>query len=129
MEKWSFCHTLAIEKTKIERKMEEKKKGRVLIIDDNEDILFALNLLLKPLVEDIRVTTQHDQIDRFYDLLHPDVVLIGLDISLSGTVIISRYLHQEWTVNHYMPDFDCTYVLAENNKDEPRDDWSFDLSL
>ena len=27
--------------------MEDKKKGKVLIIDDNEDILFALNLLLK----------------------------------------------------------------------------------
>lgn len=35
-------------------KVEEKKKGKVLVIDDNEDILFALNLLLKPLVEDIR---------------------------------------------------------------------------
>ena len=61
------------------RKMEEKKKGKVLIIDDNEDILFALNLLLKPLVEDIRVTTQPEQIDRFYDLVHPDVVLLDMN--------------------------------------------------
>ena len=61
------------------RKMGEKKKGKVLIIDDNEDILFALNLLLKPLVEDIRVTTQPEQIDRFYDLVHPDVVLLDMN--------------------------------------------------
>jgi len=59
--------------------MEEKKKGKVLVIDDNEDILFALNLLLKPLVEDIRVTMQPEQIDRFYDLMHPDVVLLDMN--------------------------------------------------
>ena len=59
--------------------MEEKNKGKVLVIDDNEDILFALNLLLKPLVEDIRVTKQPEQIDRFYDSVHPDVVLLDMN--------------------------------------------------
>ena len=59
--------------------MEEKKKGKILVIDDNEDILFALNLLLKPLVEDIRVTKNPEQIDRFYDQLHPDVVLLDMN--------------------------------------------------
>ncbi len=59
--------------------MGEKKKGKVLIIDDNEDILFALNLLLKPLVEDIRVTTLPEQIDRFYDVVRPDVVLLDMN--------------------------------------------------
>ena len=59
--------------------MEEKNKGKVLVIDDNEDILFALNLLLKPLVEDIRVTKQPEQIDRFYDMMHPDVVLLDMN--------------------------------------------------
>ena len=59
--------------------MEEKKKGKVLVIDDNEDILFALNLLLKPLVEDIRVTKDPEQIDRFYDLIQPDVVLLDMN--------------------------------------------------
>ena len=58
---------------------EEKKKGKVLVIDDNEDILFALNLLLKPLVEDIRVTARPEQIDKFYDLIHPDVVLLDMN--------------------------------------------------
>jgi len=59
--------------------MEEKKRGKVLVVDDNEDILFALNLLLKPLVEDIRVAKQPEQIDRFYDLMHPDVVLLDMN--------------------------------------------------
>ncbi len=48
---------------KIKQTKMEGKKGKVLVIDDNEDILFALNLLLKPLVEDIRVTMQPEQID------------------------------------------------------------------
>ena len=39
--------------------------------------------------------------------------LLGLIISLSGTVIIARYLHQEWTIDHWMPDLDRTYVLME----------------
>ena len=34
------------------------KNGKILIIDDNEDVLFALNLLLEPYVEQIKVTTQ-----------------------------------------------------------------------
>ena len=54
--------------------------------------------------------------------------LLGLIISLSGTVIISRYIYQEWTVDHFMPNLDRTYVLAEHYKDEPRDNWGFALS-
>jgi len=38
--------------------------------------------------------------------------LLGLIISLSGTVIISRYLYQEWTIDHWMPDYDRTYILC-----------------
>ena len=38
--------------------------------------------------------------------------LLGLVISLSGTVIISRYLYQEWTIDHWMPDLDRTYVCC-----------------
>ena len=43
--------------------------------------------------------------------------LLGLIISLSGTVIIARYLHQEWTIDHWMPDLDRTYVLMEERSD------------
>ena len=81
--------------------MEEKKKGKVLVIDDNEDILFALNLLLKPLVEDIRVTKQPEQIDRFYDLLHPDVVLLDMNFrrdAISGEEgfeLLEHILHRD----------------------------------
>ena len=43
--------------------------------------------------------------------------LLGLIISLSGTVIISRYLHQEWTIDHWMPDLDRTYILTSEAGD------------
>ena len=31
------------------------KLGKILIVDDNEDVLFALNLLLEPLAEKVKV--------------------------------------------------------------------------
>ena len=34
-----------------------ENRGKILIIDDNEDVLFALNLLLEPYVEKVKVTT------------------------------------------------------------------------
>ena len=54
--------------------------------------------------------------------------LLGLIISLSGTVIISRYLYQEWTIDHFMPNLNRTYILAEHYQNEPPDKWSFALS-
>ena len=43
--------------------------------------------------------------------------LLGLIISLSGTVIIARYLYQEWTIDHWMPDLDRTYILTSEYGD------------
>ena len=39
--------------------------------------------------------------------------LLGLIISLSGTIIIARYLYQEWTIDHWMPDYDRTFILCQ----------------
>ena len=36
---------------------EVNKLGKILIVDDNEDVLFALNLLLEPYTEKIKVAT------------------------------------------------------------------------
>lgn len=55
------------------------KKGRLLIIDDNEDVLFALNLLLKPYMEEIKVTTQPEKIEHFIKLFSPDVILLDMN--------------------------------------------------
>ncbi len=42
--------------------------------------------------------------------------LTGLVISLTGTIIIARYLHQELTVDHYMEALDRTFLLTEQSK-------------
>ena len=62
-----------------------EKKGKILIIDDNEDILFGLNMLLKPLVDEVRVATRPDQLLRFYQMIQPDVVLMDMNFSYGRT--------------------------------------------
>ena len=49
--------------------------------------------------------------------------LLGLIISLSGTVIIARYPHQEWTVDHWMPDLEriCFAQREEYESDDPNE--------
>lgn len=56
-----------------------EKEGKILIIDDNEDVLFALNLLLKPHVEKVKVSTQPSQITRFMKEFEPDVILLDMN--------------------------------------------------
>ncbi len=47
--------------------------------------------------------------------------LLGLIISLSGTVIISRYIYQEWTIDHFMPALDRTFLCCVQYEGEA--DW------
>ena len=56
-------------------------KGKILIVDDNEDVLFALNLLLEPYVEKIKVTTLPARIEHFMNTFEPDVVLLDMNFS------------------------------------------------
>ena len=53
-----------------------ENRGKILIIDDNEDVLFALNLLLEPYVEKVKVTTQPARIEFFMTTFQPDVILL-----------------------------------------------------
>lgn len=55
--------------------------GKILIIDDNEDVLLALNLLLEPYVEKIKVTTSPEKIGYFMDTYFPDVILLDMNFS------------------------------------------------
>ena len=56
-----------------------KTKGKILIVDDNEDVLFALNLLLEPYVEKVKVTTQPSRIEHFMKTFEPDVILLDMN--------------------------------------------------
>ena len=56
-----------------------ENRGKILIIDDNEDVLFALNLLLEPYVEKVKVTTQPGRIEYFMTTFQPDVILLDMN--------------------------------------------------
>ena len=62
--------------------MEEVNKlGKILIVDDNEAVLFALNLLLEPYTEKIKVATTPDRIEYFMTTFHPDLILLDMNFS------------------------------------------------
>jgi len=54
-------------------------KGKILIVDDNEDVLLALNFLLEPHVEKVKVTTQPSRIEHFMQTFEPDVILLDMN--------------------------------------------------
>ena len=56
-------------------------KGKILIVDDNQDVLFALNLLLEPYVEKIKVAVTPDKIAFFMKNFNPDIILLDMNFS------------------------------------------------
>ena len=59
----------------------ESPKGRILVVDDNEDVLLSLNMLLKPYVEAVRVTAKPERTIEFMDSFHPDVIILDMNFS------------------------------------------------
>ena len=57
------------------------EKSKILIVDDNEDVLFALNLLLKPRVEAVRVATKTNRVEHFMKTFDPDVILLDMNFT------------------------------------------------
>lgn len=55
--------------------------GKILIVDDNEDVLFALNLLLEPLSEKIKVATTPTRIEHFMITFQPDIILLDMNFT------------------------------------------------
>lgn len=55
--------------------------GKILIVDDNEDVLFALNLLLEPYAEKIKVAVTPDRIEYFMTTFQPDIILLDMNFS------------------------------------------------
>lgn len=56
-----------------------EKKGKILIIDDNEDILFTLNTLLIKHVEKIKVSTRPENIFTFLADFKPDIIILDMN--------------------------------------------------
>ena len=56
-----------------------KKKGNILIIDDNEAMLVSLRMLLKNLCEDVQTSTNPNAIPTLMRRKKPDVVLLDMN--------------------------------------------------
>ena len=55
--------------------------GKILVVDDNEDVLFALNLLLAPYAEKVKVALRPERIPHFMHTFGPDIVLLDMNFS------------------------------------------------
>jgi DNA-binding NtrC family response regulator len=54
-------------------------KSKILIIDDNEDVLFALNALLFPYAEKIKVSAHPEKIEHYMETFRPDLILLDMN--------------------------------------------------
>ena len=64
-----------------EKKTDMEQFGKILIVDDNEDVLFELNLLLEPYAEKIKVAVTPDRIEHFMTTFRPDIILLDMNFS------------------------------------------------
>ena len=55
--------------------------GKILIIDDNEDVLFALNLLLKTHCGKVKAMRSPERIVHFMTDFRPDIVLLDMNFT------------------------------------------------
>ena len=53
--------------------------GKILIVDDNRDVLFALNLLLADRAAAVRVCQAPERVPHFMQAFAPDVVLLDMN--------------------------------------------------
>lgn len=68
-------------------------KGKVLIVDDNEDVLLSLNMLLRPWTDAVRVISRPERIAEFMDSFAPDVILLDMNF---GRDMVSGEEGYEW---------------------------------
>ncbi len=68
-------------------------KGKILIVDDNEDILLSLNMLLRPWVDSIRAIKEPTRIIEFMDYFKPDVIVLDMNFERN---VISGEEGYEW---------------------------------
>lgn len=54
-------------------------EGKILIIDDNEDVLFSLKLLLEPYLEQVHTSSNPELILTLMEQVQPDVILLDMN--------------------------------------------------
>lgn len=55
------------------------KKGKILIVDDNEDILFTLKMLLRPLAEQVTTLDDPREMLPLLSRVRHDVILLDMN--------------------------------------------------
>ncbi|MCK5169600.1 MAG: response regulator, partial [Bacteroidales bacterium] len=88
-----------------------EKIGKILAIDDNEDILFALKLLLKNHVELIQTETNPERIPEFLHNENYDVILLDMNFTKDA---ISGQEGFEWLtkITEIDPDAVVVFITA-----------------
>lgn len=71
-----------------------------------------MNQLMKALLLSIRTILRF----RTYTAIN----VLGLALSLGCVFVLVRYIHQEYTVNHFVPEADRTFLTAVFKEGEPR---------
>lgn len=61
------------------RDIKYMKRGKILIVDDNEDILFTLKMLLRPVAESITTTTDPRELLPLISRTHFNVILLDMN--------------------------------------------------
>lgn len=78
-----------------------EKRRKILIVDDNEDILFVLKILLDPYVESIEMTAYPATIPRLVEDFRPDVIMLDMNFrrdassGAEGFEWLSKILQQD----------------------------------
>lgn len=57
------------------------RQGKILVIDDNEDILFTLKMLLRPLAESVTTSTNPKEINRLVSTTKYNVILLDMNFT------------------------------------------------
>lgn len=57
------------------------RQGKILVIDDNEDILFTLKMLLRPLAESVTTCTSPKEINRLVSINKYNVILLDMNFT------------------------------------------------
>lgn len=94
----------------------EQPNGKILVLDDDEDILIALNILLKPWFSVIKTIREPDSLMKF--LMHDDFDVVVLDMNFSpGSTSGHEGLACLQTILKAKPDMNVVLMTAYGDID------------
>ena len=91
-------------------------KGKVLAVDDNEDILFALKLLLKPHVDKITTISSPDRVIDLLKVEDYDIVLLDMNFTKDASSGQEGFEVLKHILEHSGVPFLCLLTPCSNPK-------------